>query len=86
MDKFQKEDEAAAVVQALDASRAPELNPPALARLAPKERLCLHLWAQEDCSPAEIASVLGCSRNTAGVHLHRARKKLRFALREEKHV
>ncbi len=84
--KFRKEDAAEAVVQAPGVSRAPALNPPVLARLAPRERLSLHLWAQEDCSAGEIAAVLGCTRSTANVYLHRARLKLRSALMEGKHV
>jgi RNA polymerase sigma-70 factor (ECF subfamily) len=51
--------------------------------LAPKERTALSLWAQEGYSTAEIAAVLGCSPNTAAVHLHRARVKLRTMLKEE---
>jgi RNA polymerase sigma-70 factor (ECF subfamily) len=50
--------------------------------LAPKERTTLYLWAQEGYSAAEIAAVLGCSPNTAAVHLHRARVKLRTLLKE----
>jgi RNA polymerase sigma-70 factor, ECF subfamily len=50
--------------------------------LAPKERTAIYLWAQEGYSPAEIASVLGCRPNTAAVHLHRARTKLRKLMKE----
>jgi len=50
--------------------------------LAPKERTALYLWAQEGSSAAEIAAVLGCRPNTAAVHLHRARTKLRALLKE----
>ena len=50
--------------------------------LAPKERTALYLWAQEGYSSAEIAAVLGCRPNTAAVHLHRARTKLRTLLKE----
>jgi RNA polymerase sigma-70 factor, ECF subfamily len=50
--------------------------------LAPKERTALCLWAQESYSAAEIAAVLGCRPNTAAVHLHRARTKLRTLLKE----
>jgi RNA polymerase sigma-70 factor (ECF subfamily) len=50
--------------------------------LAPRERTALYLWAQEGYSSADIAAVLGCSPNTAAVHLHRARVKLRTLLKE----
>jgi len=50
--------------------------------LAPKERTALYLWAQEGYSSAEIAAVLGCRPNTAAVHLHRARRKLKALLKE----
>ena len=53
--------------------------------LAPKERTALYLWAQEGYTPAEIASVLGCRPNTAAVHLHRARAKLRKIVKETEH-
>lgn len=52
--------------------------------LTPKERTALFLWSQEGYSTAEIASVLRCSPNTAGVHLYRARVKLKTLLKEEK--
>ena len=51
--------------------------------LAPKERTALYLWAQEGYTAAEIAAVLGCRPNTATVHLHRARVKLRTLLKEK---
>lgn len=50
--------------------------------LAPKERSALYLWAQEGYTTAEIAAVLGCRPNTAAVHLHRARRKLKATLKE----
>jgi RNA polymerase sigma-70 factor (ECF subfamily) len=50
--------------------------------LAPKERMAIYLWAQEGYSPAEIAAFLGCQPNTAAVHLHRARLKLKTMLKE----
>ena len=54
--------------------------------LPPKQRTALFLWSQEGYSAAEIAAVLGCTPNTAGVHLHRARVKLRTLLKEEKNA
>ena len=87
VNRFMKEDAAASVVRGRGGSSpGREIDPRLLARLAPKERLCLHLWAQEDCSPKEIASILGCTRSTANVHLHRARVKIKSALREEAHA
>jgi len=53
-----------------------------LRSLTPKERLALYLWSQEEYSGAEIAAVLGCSQNTAHVHLFRARQKLKTAMKE----
>lgn len=53
--------------------------------LSPKERACLYLWSQEGYSGEEIAAALGCSRQTAYVHLFRARAKLKRALDEATH-
>ncbi len=61
---------------------AEELDFRYLRPLAPKERMALYLWAQEGYSSAEIAAFLGCRPNTAAVHLHRARLKLRTILKE----
>lgn len=57
-----------------------------LKSLSPKERACLYLWSQDGCSGEEIAAALGCSRQTAYVHLFRARAKLRKAIDEGKHA
>ncbi|MBM3297014.1 MAG: RNA polymerase sigma factor [Candidatus Aminicenantes bacterium] len=86
MEKALKEDAVATVVRDPGAPLALDLGPSVLARLSPQERLCLHLWANEECSANEMAAVLGCSRPTASVYLHRARKKLKAALNEEKHA
>ena len=43
-----------------------------------RELLALQGW--EGLAPAEIATVLGCSRNAARIRLHRARQRLRDAL------
>lgn len=43
-----------------------------------RELLALQGW--EGLAPAEIATVLGCSRNAARIRLHRARRRLRDAL------
>jgi len=57
-----------------------------LRSLSPKERACLYLWSQEGYSGEEIAAALGCSRQTAYVHLFRARAKLKTALDEAKNA
>jgi len=51
-----------------------------LARLSPKERTAVVLWASEGFTSAEIAGVLGCSASTARVTLFNARKKLKTYL------
>jgi RNA polymerase sigma-70 factor (ECF subfamily) len=52
----------------------------ALAALRPDDAELLRLWAWEQLTPAEIATVLGISPNAASIRLHRAREKLRAAL------
>jgi RNA polymerase sigma-70 factor (ECF subfamily) len=54
-----------------------------LERLSPKERTTLHLWAGEGYTSKEIAEVLKCSPNTARIHLHKARKKIKSLLGKE---
>jgi RNA polymerase sigma-70 factor (ECF subfamily) len=51
-----------------------------LARLSPKERTAVVLWASEGFTSAEIAGVLDCSASTARVTLFNARKKLKTYL------
>jgi RNA polymerase sigma-70 factor (ECF subfamily) len=51
----------------------------AFAGLPDGDRELLSLTGREGLSPAEIATVLGCSRSTVRVRLHRARR--RFARR-----
>lgn len=71
--------------------RSPALNPstqnphlPALLeRLSPKERSSIYLWAEEGYTSKEIAEVLKCSPNTARIHLHNARKKIKSLLEKE---
>ena len=74
--------------------RAPVTNPPgpgdlldsgdpvvrALAQLPDRDRELLMLVAWEGLEPAQLARVLGVSRGTAGVRLHRARRRLATAL------
>lgn len=54
----------------------------ALTRLSARDRELLLLIAWEGLAPSEAAQVLGCSRNTLAVRLHRARKRLAAALSE----
>ena len=54
----------------------------ALAALRPDTAELLRLWAWEQLTPAEIATVLGISPNAASIRLHRAREKLRAQLRK----
>ncbi len=78
------------VESAADPAREPELVAidreevrealKALDRLPPRQREVLHLAAVEELSLAEIAEVLGISRNAAKVHLCEARKKMRQML------
>ncbi len=52
----------------------------ALTELAERDREVLLLSAWEGLEPAQIATVLACSRTAAAVRLHRARKRLATAL------
>jgi RNA polymerase sigma-70 factor (ECF subfamily) len=54
----------------------------ALARLRPDDAELLGLWAWEQLTPAEIATVLDISANAASIRLHRAREKLKDQLRK----
>jgi RNA polymerase sigma-70 factor (ECF subfamily) len=49
----------------------------ALARLSSPEREAIELLAWEGLSPAEAATVVGCSRGAFAVRVHRARRHLR---------
>jgi RNA polymerase sigma-70 factor (ECF subfamily) len=48
----------------------------ALERLSAKDRELLTLLAWDELTPEEAAVVLGCSRSTVYVRLHRARRRL----------
>jgi len=52
----------------------------ALARLRPDEAELVRLWAWEQLSPAEIATVLDLTPNAVSIRLHRARGKLKEIL------
>jgi len=54
----------------------------AMAALRPEDAELLRLWAWEQLTPAEIATVLEISPNAASIRLHRAREKLRDELRK----
>jgi RNA polymerase sigma-70 factor (ECF subfamily) len=51
--------------------------------LNPKERISVHLWANEGYTSAEIASVLNCSPSTARVYLFKARRKIKLLMERE---
>jgi RNA polymerase sigma-70 factor (ECF subfamily) len=54
----------------------------ALAQLPPDDAELLRLWAWEQLTPAEIATVLDVTSNAVSIRLHRAREKLRDQLRK----
>ncbi len=55
----------------------------AFGRLTPADRDLLILVGWEGVDPAQVADVLGCTRATARVRLHRARKRFTKALETE---
>lgn len=52
----------------------------AVRELPRQQALAMALHFLEDRQPSEMAEILGCSANTARVHLHRARKRLQQVL------
>jgi len=52
----------------------------AIARLRPADAEVLRLWAWEDLTAAQIATVLQISENAAAIRLHRAKRRLRDRL------
>lgn len=58
----------------------------AIARLRPAEREALRLVIWEQLSHAEAAQVLGCSVNAVAIRVHRAKRRLRTALRPPRPV
>lgn len=54
----------------------------AVAALPERDAELLRLWAWEQLTPAEIATVLEISPNAVSIRLHRAREKLRGRLRK----
>jgi DNA-directed RNA polymerase specialized sigma24 family protein len=57
----------------------------AVVELPRGQRAVVVLHYLEDRPVDEVAELLGCSANTVRVQLHRARKRLAVALREENH-
>jgi RNA polymerase sigma-70 factor (ECF subfamily) len=55
----------------------------AWARLTLDDAELLRLWAWEQLTPVEIGTVLEITPNAASIRLHRAKQKLRAALRKE---
>jgi RNA polymerase sigma-70 factor (ECF subfamily) len=54
----------------------------AMADLPPRDAELLRLWAWEQLTPAEIATVLDITANAASIRLHRAKERLRAAVRK----
>jgi RNA polymerase sigma-70 factor, ECF subfamily len=54
----------------------------AMAALPPDDAELLRLWAWEQLTAAEMATVLDISANAASIRLHRAKRKLRDELRK----
>ena len=55
----------------------------ALARLSPKQRACAVLHFRDSYTAPEIAELIGSTTSAVGVHLHRAKARLRDLLGEE---
>ncbi|MDP2773612.1 MAG: sigma-70 family RNA polymerase sigma factor [Nocardioides sp.] len=55
----------------------------ALAQLTDTEAELVRLWAWEQLTPAEIATVLEITTNAVSIRLHRAREKLKELLRKD---
>jgi len=55
----------------------------ALLRLSPSQRAAVVLFYFADLPTTEVARRMGTSRAAVGVHLHRARKRMRALLEEE---
>ena len=79
--------EASAHLVIVDESFSPAPNDPdlaaAIATLPPMQRAAVVLHYLHDLPIREVADTLGCREATAGVHLHRARKRLAELLGEE---
>lgn len=76
---------AKAALQPVGASPAADAGAGVLAAIAGvsvEDREILMLAAWEGLGPAQIGTVLGCSRNAAAIRLHRARRRLESAIDE----
>jgi RNA polymerase sigma-70 factor (ECF subfamily) len=58
----------------------------ALGRMRAEDAELLRLWAWEQLTPTEIATVLDITANAASIRLHRARERLRAELRKIERV
>jgi RNA polymerase sigma-70 factor (ECF subfamily) len=58
----------------------------AMAALRPEDAELLRLWAWEQLTPVEVATVLRISPNAASIRLHRAHRKLGEELRKIQRV
>jgi RNA polymerase sigma-70 factor (ECF subfamily) len=58
----------------------------AMAALRPEDAELLRLWAWEQLTPVEVATVLQLSPNAASIRLHRAHRKLGEELRKIQRV
>ena len=54
----------------------------AMTELSPDDAELLRLWAWEQLTAGEIATVLDITSNATSIRLHRAKEKLRAALRK----
>jgi RNA polymerase sigma-70 factor, ECF subfamily len=64
-----------------DADRDDRLSE-AMSELSADDAELMRLWAWEQLGPGDIAGVLDITPNAAAIRLHRARKRLRTALRK----
>ena len=81
--KAKKEYYPVAGAHSLDLLKKASLPQAILAKLNPRERAVLSLWAVEGYTSKEIGEVLHCSPSTARVHLYKARKKLKSLLERQ---
>ncbi len=80
-DAHQQRSEAAAAGDATDAMDAASIQR-AMARLAPRQRMALAMWAYADADVADIARAMELEVNATHQLLHRAKTALRLQLQE----
>jgi RNA polymerase sigma-70 factor (ECF subfamily) len=87
IDHLRKERKRATVEREALAPVADEGGDPDVSRaigsLPAQQRAAVVLFYLEDLPVTEVAAILGCSTSTAGVHLHRGRRRLAELLGEE---